>query len=473
MNKFMVGRELDMVELKKEIKLYIRIKWWVLAVIVALIAGEKLFGVIGWIAAASSFITLAMAAGTNLWLSSAVKRIKFTPLITYFSLSFDLLLIIVALYFNGGLENTWLFLPVIVIFVSGYLFTLRVSIAYAVISFFAIFIMFILEYYRIIPHFSIYNLPELYWRNLERCFDYLIGMFLLYFSAAFTSGYFNQILRQAAAELEEARSDLEKKVSERTADLEKSRKVILQMHEELKGDLVKLQTVDRMKTEFLSMISHELKTPLAPIYSYLELLKDKVIGPINQKQKEALLAIKKQSEHLNSLIDSLLDISRLELGKPVLIERRPLSYKKIIEDTVEVMRLDIEKKGLELEVKAPPDLPSLLGGEAKLKRLITNLLGNAQKFTPKGGKITIKVFEEDGSIQTQIIDTGIGIAPEHLEKIFEKFYQVDSSYTREAGGIGMGLTIAKETVEAHGGKIWAESEGLEKGARFCFTLPLT
>jgi len=428
-------------------------------------------------------------------------------------------LIILALYFNGGIENTWLFFPVFVIFFSGYLFSVRASLAYAVVSYLSILLMFFLEYFKIIPHFGIYNLSELYWRNTEYCIDYLVGMFMLYFFAAFSSGYLNQIMAQAAerlgrslketqtaqkesenarkallnltedltrardtlearvkertAELEEAKSNLEQKVGERTAELEKSRRAVIHMMKDLKDDMEKLKVIDRMKTEFLSMVSHELRTPLTPIKGYLYLLTSEKIGTLTDQQKKALEIISRQSEHLQTLIDSILDLSRIERGQPLPLKKEPMSIKAAIEEVAEAMKIQAQAKQLNLILEIQENLPTIMGDSIKIKRALTNLLGNAFKFTPEGGEVKVRAFAEDSSLRVEVIDNGIGLAPENLTKIFEKFYQVDSSITRAAGGMGMGLPIAKEIVELHGGKIWAESEGLGKGSKFIFTLPIT
>jgi signal transduction histidine kinase len=502
----------------EKLNLYIRIKWWVLAATAALIGMEALMRIVGWVAATSTFIAITLATFLNLWLNLTIKKEKVSTPIAYLSMSFDLLIIILALYFNGGLENTWLFFPAILIFLSGYLFTLRASIFYAAASFFAIFTMFILEYFRIIPHFGLYGFPELYWRNLSYNVDYLVGMFLLYFFAAFASGYANQIMSQAftrlekslaevqaaqketensrralmnltedlirskeklearvserTAELEEAKSSLEQKVTERTASLEASRKAILHMMKDLKEDIEKLRVMDRLKDQFLSITSHELKSPLTPIYDYADILQKELLGPVNEKQKNALGIVKKQCEHLLKIIESLLEASRIEHGKPLKLEKEPVSFKILLEDIVKVMQSQFDSRQIKLETDLPEDFPALVADPAKLSHLMTCLLENAIKFTPKGGGVKVLGSRKDDTVEIQVADDGIGLAREHLEEVFARFFQVDTSYTRIAGGVGLGLTIVKEIVEAHGGKIWAESEGLGKGSRFCFTLPI-
>jgi hypothetical protein len=222
----------------------------------------------------------------------------------------------------------------------------------------------------------------------------------------------------------------------------------------------------------MSVISHELRTPVTPIQGYTDLLLSEKSGPLNDQQKEALHIIRSNSKRLLDLIDGVLDISRVERGKPVEVKKEPIMFNQIIKDLVEGLKFQFDEREVKLELELSPEIDALLADEAKITRVVANFIGNALKFTPKKGRVKLSTRKTGDSLECSITDTGIGIEKENLTKIFEKFYQVDSSYTRATGGIGMGLTIIKEIVEAHGGKVWAESEGLGKGARFVFTLPL-
>jgi PAS domain S-box-containing protein len=237
-------------------------------------------------------------------------------------------------------------------------------------------------------------------------------------------------------------------------------------------DITELKKVERLKHEFLAVVSHELRTPLTPIKGYLALLMGGQFGKIEPKQKRALETIISQSNHLHDLIDSVIDISRIESGKPLELEKEPLFLKDVVEESTKSVVAAFKAKGIEIRINCHPGTVAIMADRKKLIRVMDNLLGNALKFTPNKGTVEISIEKADHFLEVSIADSGIGLAPQHLEKVFGRFYQVDSSYTRSCGGIGMGLSIAQDIIAAHGGKIWAESEGLGKGTRIIFALPL-
>ncbi len=273
-----------------------------------------------------------------------------------------------------------------------------------------------------------------------------------------------KLLDQQKAVIEELGRNKERMLSI-LEDTTAARDEVKKLYEDLK-------VVDKMKTEFLSMISHELRTPMTPIKGYAEMLLSGAAGELPELVKKAVGIIKKEGDHLLNLIDSILDVSRLERGVSMELKNEPISMKVLLDDLREVLGSELENRGIKLEAGLSPDFPTLTADPSKLHRLLTNLLGNAMKFTPRGGWIRVVGSRKDDTAQVEVIDNGIGIAKENLDKIFDRFYQVDSSYTRAAGGAGLGLAVAKEIVEAHGGKIRAESEGLGKGTKIIFTLPI-
>ncbi|MBI5699471.1 HAMP domain-containing histidine kinase [Candidatus Saganbacteria bacterium] len=278
-------------------------------------------------------------------------------------------------------------------------------------------------------------------------------------------------VKERTRELEETRQGLEARVKEKTADLELNRRAIMHMLKDLKGDVEKLRVVDKMKDEFLSIISHELRTPMAPLLDYINILKEGLVGDFSIEQKKIFEAMYRSARRELNLIDSLLDFSRLERGLFAPHKTR-FSIKNLIRDLVENAQLAAKESGVSIklgefeEVEAEAD-------ENQISRVIAQLFDNALKFTSGGGKIEVSAQKTDHEIRVKIKDEGLGLAKENLEKVFDKFYQVDSGYSRDKGGMGLGLTICREIIKAHGGRIWAESLGLGQGSTFCFTLPLT
>ena len=264
----------------------------------------------------------------------------------------------------------------------------------------------------------------------------------------------NEMVRHLRIILEEERSMRD--------NLEKSRA-------ELEAANDKLKELDLMKSEFLNTVSHELRTPLTSIKAFAEILLDNV-GEDVETQTEFLEIINKESDRLTRLINNLLDLSRIEAGR-MKWDSEQLDLHEIAESALMALRGSAEKKGLIVEADLEEDLPTV-GDKDKLIQVITNLLGNAIKFTSEGGKIVVRAHRKDLlTARIEVADSGVGIAPEFHESIFEKFSQVDSSETRDIKGSGLGLPIARSIAEHHGGKLFVESEA-GVGSTFIVELPL-
>ena len=230
-----------------------------------------------------------------------------------------------------------------------------------------------------------------------------------------------------------------------------------------------LQRASKAKDEFLANMSHELRTPMNSIIGFSEVLCDGKYGPLNERQKKYAQNILVSGRHLLSLINDVLDLATVESGKMVL-EASLFSVKNCLEEAVRMVG------GLPFSEKIKPvlelaeGLGELHADQRKIKQVVYNLLANAVKFTP-AGKVGIRVRRVDGGIEMAVWDTGIGIAPENLGKVFEAFFRVESAYTKETEGTGLGLAICRKIVELHGGKIWIESGGIGKGTTVKFTIP--
>jgi GAF domain-containing protein len=230
-----------------------------------------------------------------------------------------------------------------------------------------------------------------------------------------------------------------------------------------------IEAANRHKSEFLANMSHELRTPLNAIIGFSEVLGERMFGELNEKQAEYTDDILSSGRHLLSLINEILDLSKVEAGRMEL-ELATFDLPLAIDNARTFVRERATKHGINLDVAVDERLGDFVGDERKIKQILLNLLSNAVKFTPEGGRIGIKARQADGSVEISIRDTGIGISPEDQAKIFEEFRQVGGDYAHKREGTGLGLTLAKKFVELHGGKIWVESE-VGKGSTFSFTLP--
>jgi GAF domain-containing protein len=230
-----------------------------------------------------------------------------------------------------------------------------------------------------------------------------------------------------------------------------------------------IEAANRHKSEFLANMSHELRTPLNAIIGFSEVLGERMFGELNEKQAEYTEDILSSGRHLLSLINEILDLSKVEAGRMEL-ELATFDLPLAIDNARTFVRERATKHGINLDVTVDERLGEFVGDERKIKQVLLNLLSNAVKFTPEGGRIGIKARQTDGSVEISVSDTGIGIAPEDQPKIFEEFRQVGSDYAHKVEGTGLGLTLAKKFVELHGGKIWVDSE-VGKGSTFSFSLP--
>ena len=242
-------------------------------------------------------------------------------------------------------------------------------------------------------------------------------------------------------------------------------------HEELQELAAELKRTTRAKSEFLANMSHELRTPLNSINGFSEILYDGTFGPLNEKQKKYVEYVLTSGKHLLLLINQILDMSKVEAGKMKLALSR-LPMKGLLNEISLLVADMVSKKKLNMLLEIAEDLPNIEGDELRVKEILYNLLSNAAKFTPEGGKIGMRARKADSGIEVVVWDTGIGIALENMGKIFEGFFRVDTPYSRVTEGTGLGLPLSKKLVELHGGKFFVVSEGLNKGTQVRFTLPI-
>jgi len=251
-----------------------------------------------------------------------------------------------------------------------------------------------------------------------------------------------------AEQLQESYHGLERKVEERTEQL---------------------AIANRHKSEFLANMSHELRTPLNAIIGFSEVLHERMFGDANAKQMEYFQDIHSSGKHLLSLINDILDLSKIEAGRMEL-ELSRFDLTLALENALTLVKERAGRHGIALELDVDRRLNNFVGDERKFKQILLNLLTNAVKFTPEGGCIDVKAIPVDGAVEISVADTGIGIAPEDQAAVFEEFRQVGADYAHKREGTGLGLTLTKKFIELHGGRIWVASE-IGKGSTFIFTLP--
>jgi signal transduction histidine kinase len=230
-----------------------------------------------------------------------------------------------------------------------------------------------------------------------------------------------------------------------------------------------LEVASQHKSEFLANMSHELRTPLNAIIGFSEVLTDRMFGDLNEKQDEYLKDIYASGTHLLSLINDILDLSKIEAGRMEL-ELTDFHLPTALDNALTLVRERAGRRSITLQMSVDDRLGEVQADERKIRQVVLNLLSNAIKFTPEGGRIEVGAVPKDGSVEVSVSDTGVGIAPDDQEAVFEEFRQVGTA-EKKAEGTGLGLTLCRKFIELHGGRIWVKSQ-LGAGSTFTFTIPV-
>jgi signal transduction histidine kinase len=251
---------------------------------------------------------------------------------------------------------------------------------------------------------------------------------------------------------------------------------VLSIHDDANGvlgaavllsDVTKFRLIDQLKSDMVSTVSHELKTPLTSVQMVVHLLLEEVVGPLNPKQVELLLAARQDSDRLLAMVNDLLDLTRIEQGR-LALDIEPVTVAVLVSEAAERFESRARDAGIALSSEIAPGLKPVLVDRERIGHVFDNLLGNALRHTERGGRITLRAERDDWDVRISVEDNGEGIAPEHLPHIFEKFFRVPGA--RHHGGAGLGLAIVREIIAAHGGQIDVASRP-GQGAKFSFTLP--
>jgi signal transduction histidine kinase/CHASE3 domain sensor protein/CheY-like chemotaxis protein len=283
-----------------------------------------------------------------------------------------------------------------------------------------------------------------------------------------------QDIHERSSQLEEANYELVT-INETSRSLNEE---LLTSNEQLRAqqDIItesnlRLEAVSRSKSDFLANMSHELRTPLNSVIGFSEVLEDEMFGPINEKQHEYVKNILTSGRHLLSLINDILDLSKVESGKMEL-ELTAFTLREAIEASLVMLNEKALKGGITLSTNLSPEADiKIVADERKLKQILFNLISNAVKFTPTGGSVDVHAVRDSDFIEITVTDSGMGIKEEDIPKLFQPFIQLESVYTKEFEGTGLGLALNRQLVELHGGRIWVESH-IGTGSRFSFTIPL-
>ncbi len=441
----------------------VNMRWLaILGVIIATLLASQVFHIS--FSALPVYITCAFMALYNLVLLQQVRSLKtekanlvIRKARTYGNIHIflDLLALTVILHFTGGIENPFLFYFVFHIILASIALPYRTVYFLATSAILMVILLVGLEYSGVIPHINLEGfVPPMLYKERSYIVAVLASLATILYASTYMATAISGELRKRQREVVQLRESL---LQEKTRELEQSSIEIAKLEEEKNQFL-----------RFIGVAAHDLKAPLAAIQSYIGVMLGGFSGELNEKQKNMLERSSYRITELLGLISDLLDIPRIETGQ-IVQEMKDFSLLQVVIDCLEDQRKLAEEKGLKLEAELSETLPEIRGSSPRLQQVITNLLNNAITYTPNG-TVTFRVKEGDNDIVVEVMDTGIGIPPQDLPQLFVDFFRGSNV---EKKGTGLGLSIAKRIVEAHGGKIWAESPCPESntGSKFTLTLP--
>lgn len=445
-------------------RIFIRLKWFAIGgVIVATLIASEVFH-IGFPALPVYLICVALAL-YNFFLIYQARHlqkeksglvIQKARTFGYINIYFDLIALTILLHFTGGIENPFIFYFVFHVIIAGVVQPKRTVYVMATAIVAMVILLASLEYSGVIPHINLRGFVE---PDLYRQESYIVAVLLslttiLYATAYMVTGIFGELSgsQQQVLELRE------RLLKERTGQLAQASSEISKLEEEKNRFL-----------RFLGIAAHDMKAPLAAIQSYFEVMLGGFAGELDEKQRNMIERSSKRVKELLTLISDLLDIPRIETGQ-IIQEMKEVSLSQVIENAVDELGEMAKQKNLKLEVDVPPNSCSVYGSAFRLQQVIVNLVSNAINYTAEGS-VTIRARDAADTIRVEVIDTGIGIPPQDLPRMFEDFFRAGNVAGKQ--GTGLGLSIAKRIVNAHKGEICVESPYHEtgRGSKFTITLP--
>ncbi|MDH5696127.1 MAG: ATP-binding protein [Dehalococcoidia bacterium] len=445
------------------LRVFITIRWiTILGIITATLVASRIFHIeFPTFAAYGTCAFVALCNLVLLYQSRSLEKMQ-TGVVIHraraygtIHLLLDLAAFTVLLHFTGGIENPFIFY--FVLHIIGASIMLHYKTVYLLATTVIVMVMLLvgLEYAGTIPHVNLvgFAAPTLYREG-----GYTLAVLVVLATALFATAY---MATSVAGELRKRQREVvqlgQRLLEKRTGELEQASKEIAKLGE-ARGRFLR----------FLGVTVHDLKAPLTAIQSYFWVMLGGLSGELTEKQRNMLERSSRRVKELLNLVSDLLDIPRIETGQ-IIQEMKDVSLGRVIKASIGELQDQAKEKKVKLKTELPQALPKIRGSGPRLQQVITNLLGNAISYTSEG-EVTIRVNERDSEIQVEVMDTGIGIPPEDLPRVFDDFFRASNVETK---GTGLGLSIAKRIVEAHGGRIWAESPCLESntGSKFTFTLP--
>jgi signal transduction histidine kinase len=374
----------------------------------------------------------------------------------------DMIGMTLLIHFTGGVESPLFFFYTFEALGLGYVLPLSLAYMQSLWGVLCYAALILLEYHHVIPHYHLGFLdPDLY-RDPLYLTAFLFIVADISFICAYLVSRFSDELAAKKKALLLSKTTLDYRVEQRTEELR-------QVLGELQMTNQELQRANRLKSEFLANMSHELRTPLNAVNGFSEVLLGQYFGPLNDKQVEYVNDILASGRHLLSLINEILDLSKIEAGK-MQFDPRPFRLESVIDECLQLLLAESKRKKQRIEICLEPKQIEVTGDERRIAQVLQNLLENAVKFTPEAGWIKVHARSLGDAILIEVSDSGIGIHKEDQARIFEAFQQADSSLARKHQGSGLGLALSKKILELHGGRIWVESEP-GKGSSFFMALP--